>query len=204
MAGGNETGTYTYRVVPHESEVHGLVSLMEIQASRLRARVNPKGKPVRLLEQNRAQWDQLLIRRGLGALKCSQKLGSTLGPNALQATTSACHAEAPTADETEWVSIAALYEALARVTPSPIVELLNRAVAISMAFGTSFGLQIVDELNAESSLKGYHLLPSVRGDLLIKLGRFDEARTEFEQAASMTRNDREKELLLNRANDCES
>lgn len=196
-------GRILAEIVPHESEVHGLVSLMEIQASRLKTRVNPKGEPVRLLEQNRAKWDQLLIRRGLAALERSQKLGSTLGPYALQAAISACHAEAPTATETDWIRIAALYEALARVTPSPIVE-LNRAVAISMAFGPSYGLQIVDELCAEPSLKGYHLLPSVRGDLLVKLGRCDEARTEFERASSMTRNDREKELLLNRANDCES
>ncbi|MFG6150349.1 MULTISPECIES: RNA polymerase sigma factor [Halobacillus] len=196
-------GRILAEIVPYESEVHGLVSLMEIQASRLKARVNPERKPVRLLDQNRAQWDQLLIRRGLAALERSQKLGSTLGPYALQAAISACHAEAPTAAETDWIRIAALYEALARVTPSPIVE-LNRAVAISMAFGPSYGLQIVDELCAEHSLKGYHLLPSVRGDLLVKLGRFDEARTEFERAASMTRNNREKELLLNRANECKS
>nr|WP_219914695.1 RNA polymerase sigma factor [Thalassobacillus sp. CUG 92003] len=196
-------GRILAEIVPNESEVHGLVSLMEIQASRLKARVNPEREPVRLLDQNRTQWDQLLIRRGLAALERSQKLGSTLGPYALQAAISACHAKAPTPAETDWIRISALYEALARVTPSPIVE-LNRAVAISMAFGPSYGLQIVDELCAEPSLKGYHLLPSVRGDLLVKLGRFDEARTEFERAATMTRNNREKELLLNRANECQS
>ncbi|MBD1379427.1 RNA polymerase sigma factor [Metabacillus arenae] len=196
-------GRVLSEIAPHESEVYGLVALMEIQSSRLKTRVNATGEPILLMDQNRAKWDRLLIRRGLAALKRSQELGSTLGPYALQAAISACHAEAPTAAETDWIRISALYEALSRVSPSPIVE-LNRAVAISMAFGPSFGLQIVDELSAEPSLKGYHLMPSVRGDLLIKLGRFDEARTEFERAASMTRNDREKELLLNRANECES
>ncbi|MDF2661973.1 MAG: polymerase subunit sigma-24 [Paenibacillus sp.] len=196
-------GRVLAEITPHEPEVHGLVSLMEIQSSRFKTRVNSRGEPVLLMDQNRAQWDQLLIRRGLAALERSRRLGRTLGPYSLQAAISACHAQAPTAAETDWTRIAALYEALSRVTPSPIVE-LNRAVAISMAFGPAFGLQIVDELNAEPSLKGYHLLPSVRGDLLAKLGRYDEARTQFERAASMTRNERERALLLNRAADCES
>ncbi|SHM78816.1 RNA polymerase sigma factor [Gracilibacillus kekensis] len=195
-------GRVLSEITPHESEVHGLVALMEIQSSRLKTRVSATGEPVLLMDQNRAKWDRLLIRRGLAALKRSQTLGSTLGPYALQAAISACHAEAPTAADTNWIRIAALYEALSRATPSPIIE-LNRAVAISMAFGPAYGLQIVDELSAEPSLKGYHLLPSVRGDLLFKLGRCEEARKEFERAASMTRNDREKELLLNRINECE-
>lgn len=196
-------GRVLAEIAPHEPEVHGLVALMEIQSSRFKTRVSSTGEPVLLMDQNRAQWDRLLIRRGLAALERSQKLGRTLGPYALQAAISACHAQAPTAAETDWIRIAALYEALSRVTPSPIVE-LNRAVAISMAFGPAFGLQIVDELRAEPSLKGYHLLPSVRGDLLEKLGRFDEARTEFERAVSMTQNAREQELLMSRAADCTS
>ncbi|WP_323742049.1 RNA polymerase sigma factor [Salinibacillus xinjiangensis] len=196
-------GRVLSEVTPNEPEVYGLVALMEIQSSRLKTRIGPKGEPVLLMDQNRANWDRLLIRRGLAALKYSKKLDSTLGPYALQAAISACHAEAPTAAETDWIRIAALYEALSRVAPSPIVE-LNRAVAISMAFGPSFGLQIVDKLSAEPSLKGYHLLHSVRGDLLVKLGRFDEARTEFERSAAMTQNAREKMLLRNRANECES
>nr|WP_246625105.1 RNA polymerase sigma factor [Fictibacillus nanhaiensis] len=196
-------GRVLAEIAPQESEVHGLVALMEIQSSRLKTRVSATGEPVLLMDQNRAQWDHLLIRRGLAALERCQKLGRALGPYALQAAISACHAKAPTADATDWIRIAALYEALSRVTPSPIVE-LNRAVAISMAFGPSFGLQIVDELKDEPLLKEYHLLPSVRGDLLIKLERFDEARAEFERASLMTRNDREKELLLNRAIACKS
>lgn len=196
-------GRILAEIAPHEPEVHGLVALLEIQSSRLKTRVNSKGEPVLLKDQNRAQWDQLLIRRGLAALDRSRKLGRPLGPYSLQASISACHAQAPTAIETDWPRIAALYEALSRVVPSPIVE-LNRAVAISMAFGPSFGLQIIDKLNAEPSLKDYHLLPSVRGDLLVKLGRYAEARTEFERAASMTRNERERALLLNRAADCKS
>ncbi|MCM3731546.1 RNA polymerase sigma factor [Fictibacillus nanhaiensis] len=191
-------GRVLAEVVQHDPEVHGLVALMEIQSSRLKTRVSPTGEPVLLMEQNRAQWDRLLIGRGLAALERSQKLGPPFGPYSLQAAITACHAQAPTVAETDWIRIAALYEALSRVTPSPIVE-LNRAVAISMAFGPSLGLQIVDELSTETSLKGYHLLPSVRGDLLVKLGLFDDARREFERAASMTRNDHEKELLLNRA-----
>ncbi|GGA02386.1 RNA polymerase sigma factor [Paenibacillus marchantiophytorum] len=189
-------------MAPQEAEVHGLVALMEMQSSRFRTRVNVKGEPVLLMDQNRAQWDQLLIRRGLAALERSRKLGRTLGPYSLQAAITACHAQAPSTAETDWIRISALYEALSRVMPSPIVE-LNRAVAISMAFGPAFGLQIVDELNAEPALKGYHLLPSVRGDLLVKLKRYEEARVEFERAAAMTRNERERTLLLNRAAECE-
>ncbi|GGH09457.1 RNA polymerase sigma factor [Paenibacillus segetis] len=191
-------GRILAEITPHEQEVHGLVALMEIQASRLKTRVNAKGEPILLMDQNRAKWDQLLIHRGLAALDRSRKLGQTLGPYSLQAAISACHAKARSEAETDWIRIAALYEALARATPSLIVE-LNRAVAISMAFGPAFGLQIVDELNIEPSLQGYHLLPSVRGDLLAKVGRHDEARTEFERAASMTQNTRERELLFQRA-----
>lgn len=196
-------GRVLAEIAPHEPEVHGLVALMEIQSSRFKTRVSSTGEPVLLMDQNRAQWDRLLIRRGLAALERSQKLGRTLGPYALQAAISACHAQVHTAAQTDWIRIAALYEALSRVMPSPIVE-LNRAVAISMAFGPAFGLQIVDQLSAEPSLKGYHLLPSVRGDLLVKLGRFDEARIEFVHASSMTRNSREQELLLKRAAECGS
>ncbi|MGM0882973.1 MAG: RNA polymerase sigma factor [Bacillota bacterium] len=196
-------GRILAEIAPYEPEVHGLVALMEIQSSRLKTRVNSKGEPVLLMDQNRGQWDQLLIRRGLAALDRSRKLGRPLGPYSLQAAISACHAQAPTAVETDWPRIAALYEALSRVAPSPIIE-LNRAVAISMAFGPSFGLQIIDKLNTEPSLKDYHLLPSVRGDFLVKLGRYSEARTEFERAASMTRNERERALLLKRAADCKS
>ncbi|MGN7402498.1 RNA polymerase sigma factor [Cytobacillus praedii] len=196
-------GRVLAEIVPYEPEVHGLVALMEIQSSRFKTRVNSRGEPVLLMDQNRAEWDQLLIRRGLKALDRSRKLGRPFGPYSLQAAISACHAKAHTAAETDWIRIAALYEALSRVLPSPIVE-LNRAVAVSMAFGPAFGLQIVDMLGNESSLKGYHLLPSVRGDLLVKLGRFDEARKEFEHAASMTRNERERELLLKRAAECNS
>lgn len=196
-------GRMLAEIAPHEPEVHGLVALMEIQSSRLKTRVGSAGEPVLLLDQNRAQWDRLLIRRGLAALERGRKLGRPLGPYGLQAAISACHAEAPAAAETDWIRIAALYEALARATPSPIVE-LNRAVAISMAFGPAFGLQIVDELGGEPSLKDYHLLPSVRGDLLAKLGRHEEARAEFERAASMTRNERERELLMNRAAESEA
>ncbi|MEI3611428.1 RNA polymerase sigma factor [Pseudogracilibacillus sp. SO30301A] len=199
---GLRLGRILAEIVPYEAEVHGLVSLMEFQASRLKTRVSATGEPIVLLEQNRGNWDRLLIRRGQAALNRSQKLENTLGPYTLQAAISACHAEALTAAQTDWIRIAALYEALSRVTPSPIVE-LNRAVAVSMAFGPSYALQIVDKLSEESSLKGYHLLPSVRGDLLVKLGRFDEARTEFKLAASMSRNDREKEFLLKRAKECE-
>lgn len=195
-------GRVLAEIAPNEPEVHGLVALMEIQFSRFKTRVNSKGEPVLLKDQNRARWDQLLIRRGLAALERSRKLGRSLGPYSLQASISACHAIAPSTEETDWPKIAALYEALSRVMPSPIVE-LNRAVAISMAFGPAFGIQVVDELNSDPSLKNYHLLPSVRGDLLVKLGRYAEARSEFERAASLTQNERERILLLNRAMECE-
>lgn len=196
-------GRVLAEIVPLESEVHGLVALMELQASRLRTRISANGEPILLLDQNRALWDQLLIRRGLAALERCQKLARPLGPYALQASISACHAHATSAEGTDWIRIAALYEALSMAAPSPIVE-LNWAVAISMAFGPAYGLQIVDELRTEPSLREYHLLPSVRGDLLAKLGRFDEARTEFEHAASLTRNIREEQLLLKRAAECNS
>ena len=182
-----------------QAEVHGLVALMELQASRFRARTGPGGEPILLLEQNRAQWDYLLIRRGLAALERALSLGG--GPYTLQAAIAACHARARTADETDWEAIAALYERLADLTPSPVVE-LNRAVAISMAYGPGPALEIVEELVAQGALKNYHLLQSVRGDLLQKLERFDEARREFEQAAGMTRNERERALLLERAAKC--
>ena len=191
-------GRILAELTPQEPEVHGLVALMEIQASRLRARVSPSGDPILLLDQNRARWDHLLIRRGLAALERAGKLGSALGPYALQAAIAACHAQARTADETDWEQIVALYDALAQLTPSPIIE-LNRAVALSMAYGPATGLELVDLLNAEPALANYHLLPSVRGDLLAKLGRFDEASTEFARAASLTQNERERQLLLTRA-----
>lgn len=185
-------------LVPSEPEVHGLVALMEIQASRSRARLGPKGEPILLLDQDRARWDHILVRRGLAALELAERLGGALGPYALQAAIAACHGRARTPEETDWARIASLYEALADITPSPIVE-LNRAVAIGMAFGPAAGLQLVDALVSEPSLKSYHLLPSVRGDLLSKLGRHDEARAEFKRAASLTRNARERNLLLERA-----
>lgn len=185
-------------LMPRESEVHGLVALMEIQASRMRARAGPSGEPILLLDQNRTRWDQLLIRRGLQALARAETLGGALGLYALQAAIAACHARARTAAETDWVRIAALYDALAQLAQSPVVE-LNRAVAVSMAYGPAAGLELVDALMSESALKAYHLLPSVRGDLLSRLGRFDEARVEFMRAASLTRNMRERDLLLSRA-----
>jgi len=189
-------------LVPDESEVHGLAALMEIQASRLRARTAPNGEPILLLDQDRGRWDRLLIRRGLAALERAEQLatarGGALGTYTLQASIAACHARARTPGETDWARIAALYDALSQVTPSPIVE-LNRAVAVSMAFGPAAGLEIVDDLLAEASLKNYHLLPTVRGDLLSKLGQFLEASSEFQRAAGMTRNSREKALLLERA-----
>jgi RNA polymerase sigma factor (sigma-70 family) len=185
-------------LLPDEPEVHGLVALMEVQASRSRARVGPKGEPILLLDQNRAQWDQLLIRRGLAALQRAEDLGGAFGPYALQAAIAACHGRARTAEETDWERIAALYDALAQLTPSPIVE-LNRGVAVSMAFGPEAGLEIIDALRDEPLLARYHLLPSVRGDLLEKLGRSDEARAEFARAASLTANAREQKLLLDRA-----
>jgi RNA polymerase sigma factor (sigma-70 family) len=194
-------GRVVAELMPNEPEVHGLVALMEIQASRLRARTGPAGKPVLLLDQDRARWDQLLIRRGLAALERVEQLAGTLGPYALQAAIVVCHARARTASETDWARIAALYDALAQLAPSPIVE-LNRAVAVAMAFGPAAGLELVDALMPEPSLKTYHLLPSVRGDLLAKLGRRAEARAEFERAASLTRNARERELLLDRAAAC--
>ena len=185
-------------LVPQEPEVHGLVALMEIQASRARARVSPSGEPILLLDQNRALWDQLLIRRGLAALARAEELGGAHGPYALQAAIAACHARALTAEETDWARIASLYELLATVAPSPVVE-LNRAVALAMAFGPAVGLELIDTLTSEPALKSYHLLPSVRGDLLKKLGRFGEAREEFERAAALTHNERERKLLLDRA-----
>jgi predicted RNA polymerase sigma factor len=185
-------------LAPGEAEVHGLVALMEIQASRFGARTDASGRPILLLDQNRARWDQLLIRRGLAALARADRLGGEPGPYALQGAIAACHARARTAEETDWARIAALYEELMGVAPSPVVE-LNRAVAVSRAEGPDAGLAIVDALLEEPALKDYHLLPGVRGDLLEKLGRFDEARAEFERAAALTRNDRERGVLLGRA-----
>jgi RNA polymerase sigma-70 factor (ECF subfamily) len=186
---------------PKDPEVHGLVALMEIQASRTKARVGPSGEPIVLFDQNRGLWDQLLIRRGLTALERAEKLGGARGPYALQAAIAVCHARARTPAETDWPRIVTLYEALARLTPSPIVE-LNRAVAVAMAFGPASGLEIIDTLASEPSLKSYHLLPSVRGDFLFKLGRFAEAQAEFQRAASLTRNAREQKFLLDRARAC--
>ncbi len=194
-------GRILAELTPSEPEVHGLVALMEIQASRSRARVGRAGEPVLLLDQDRGRWDQLLIRRGLAALERAERLGGALGPYALQAAVAACHARARTAAETDWARIAALYDTLARHAPSPVVE-LNRAVAVGMAFGPARGLELVDVLTSEASLGNYPYLPSVRGDLLAKLGRLDEARVEFERAASLTRNSRERTLLLERAAAC--
>jgi RNA polymerase sigma factor (sigma-70 family) len=188
-------------LAPAEPEVHGLVALMEIQASRLRARTGPNGEPVLLLEQSRALWDRVLIHRGLVALAQGESLGESRGPYLLQAAIAACHARAATAADTDWVYITSLYDELARLTPSPVVE-LNRAVAVSMAYGPAAGLELADRLAAEGSLKSYHLLPSVRGDLLVKLGRYDEARAEFERAAQLTHNERESRLLRDRAAAC--
>jgi RNA polymerase sigma-70 factor (ECF subfamily) len=195
-------GRILAELAPKEPEVHGLVALMEIQSSRSRARVSSSGEPILLLDQDRALWDQLLIRRGLAALERSEKLGGALGPYGLQAAIAACHARAVAAEETDWARIVALYDALAQLTSSPVVE-LNRAVAVAMAFGPAAGLELVDALTAQPSLVGYHLLPSVRGDLLKKLGRLDEARSEFERAATLTRNSREQELLHERARRCD-
>ena len=194
-------GRILAELMPGEPEVHGLVALMEIQASRTAARMDAAGEPVLLLDQNRARWDPLLIRRGFAALDRAARLGGAHGPYALQAAIAACHARARTAAETDWSRIAALYDALAQLTPSPIVE-LNRAVALSMAFGPAVGLELVDRLQDEPQLQGYHLLPSVRGDLLSKLGRRAEACSEFKRAASLTRNARERKLLLRRALAC--
>jgi RNA polymerase sigma factor (sigma-70 family) len=190
-------GRILAELMPEEAEVHGLVGLMEIQASRIRARVGPGGKPILLLDQDRSRWDRLLIRRGLAALERAERLGGALGPYGLQAAIAACHARALTPEQTDWERIAALYDALVEVMPSPIVE-LNRAVAVGMAYGPAAGLEIVDRLLEESLLEGYHLLPSVRGDLLAKLGRLGEARTEFERAATLTDNVRERDILTQR------
>jgi len=194
-------GRILAELAPKEPEVQGLIALMEIQASRSRARVGPSGEPILLFDQNRAHWDQLLIRRGLAALERAENLGGVPGPYLLQAEIAACHARARTPEETDWQRIVALYAGLAEVVPSPIVE-LNRAVALAMAFGPAAGLEAVDALTSEPALKNYHLLPSVRGDLLKKLGRLEEARAEFERAAVLTRNARERKLLLDRAAAC--
>ena len=192
-------------LAPDEPEVHGLIALMEIQASRLNARTGPSGEPILLLDQDRARWDRLLIRRGLAALEraeaCAKNQRQELGPYALQAAIAACHARARTAEETDWARIVGLYGALAELTPSPVVE-LNRAVALAMLFGPAAGIELIDKLTLEPALRTYHLLPSVRGDLLKKLGRLDEARAEFERAAQLTRNERERKLLLARVADC--
>lgn len=195
-------GRILAELAPNEPEVHGLVALMEIQASRAHARIGPEGEPVLLLDQDRVKWDHLLIRRGLAALGRAEQLGGAHGPYALQAAIAACHAQARNAQETDWEGIAALYDALAQLTPSPVVE-LNRAVALGMAFGPAAGLELIDTLTAEPALKSYHLLPSVRGDFLFKLGRLTEAQAEFARAASLTQNVRERKLLLDRAQACE-
>ena len=194
-------GRVLAELTPREPEVHGLVALMELQASRIRARTGPDGAPVLLLDQDRARWDHVLVGRGLAALRRAEETGAGLGPYGLQAAIAACHARARTAEETDWVRIAALYEALAELAPSPVVE-LNRAVAVSRAYGPAAGLAIVDALTAVPALRGYHLLPAARGDLLLQLGRTAEARAEFEQAAGLTRNERERTLLLDRAAGC--
>ncbi len=194
-------GRILAELAPYEPEVHGLVALMEIQASRSGARVGPTGEPVLLLDQDRARWDRVLVRRGLAALERAGKLGVALGPYALQAAIAACHARAGTPAETDWARIAALYDALAQLAPSPVVE-LNRAVAVAMAFGPAAGLELADALTSEPSLETYHHLPSVRGDFLAKLGCLGEARAEFERGASLTRNARERALLLGRAAAC--
>ena len=196
-------GRILAELVPSEPEVHGLVALMEIQASRTNARVGPNGEPILLLEQNRARWDRLLIGRGLAGLDRVEKLGGGRGPYAIQAAIAACHAQAATAEETDWARIVALYEELGQVAPSPIID-LNRAVAVSLASGPAEGLKIVDRLQSDPALANYHLLPSVRGDLLKKLGHLSEARAEFERAASLTRNERERGLLLDRARACQT
>jgi predicted RNA polymerase sigma factor len=197
-------GRILAELAPQDPEVHGLVAVMEIQASRLRARTGPAGEIVRLFEQNRALWDQLLIRRGLAALHRAETVGEgARGPYTLEAAIAACHARARASEDTDWPRIVQLYTELVQVTPSPIVE-LNRAVAVSMAYGPQAGLDLVDALAGEPSLENYHLLPTVRGDFLSKLGRNNEARAEFERAASLTRNARERELLLERARSCES
>jgi predicted RNA polymerase sigma factor len=188
--------------MPDEAEVHGLVALMEIQASRLHARTGPSGEPVLLFDQDRSRWDRLLIRRGLAALEQAQGLDKARGPYTLQAAIAACHARALTPEDTDWQRIVELYDALVHLLQSPVVE-LNRAVAVSMASGPAAGLALVDALTGEPALQSYHLLPSVRGDLLFKLGRYAEARAEFERAAALTRNTREQALLLERAAACQ-
>jgi predicted RNA polymerase sigma factor len=195
-------GRVLAELTPGEPEVLGLVALMEIQASRLRARVTPSGEPVLLPDQDRGRWDHVLIRRGLAALERAERIGQALGPYGLQASIAACHARAGSVGDTDWVRIAALYEALAELTPSQVVE-LNRAVAVSRAYGAAAGLELVEALTDVPALRGYHLLPSVRGDLLLQLGRTVEARAEFERAASLTRNEREQALLHARAAACE-
>jgi RNA polymerase sigma-70 factor, ECF subfamily len=196
-------GRILAELVPEEAEVHGLVALMELQSSRARARIGPTGEPILLLEQDRARWDQLLIRRGIAALARAESIERPLGPYTLQAAIAACHARARTADETDWHRIVALYDALVELTQSPVVE-LNRAVAVSMAFGPAEGLELVDKLARAPALREYHRLPSVRGDLLVKLGRSSDARLEFERAARLAKNARERDLLLVRAGACEA
>jgi len=196
-------GRILAELVPGDAEVHGLVALMELQASRVRARVGPGGEPILLLDQDRSRWDQLLVRRGLDALARAEALSRPLGSHTLQAAIAACHARARTGDETDWKRIVALYDALVEITQSPVVE-LNRAVAVSMAFGPAAGLELVDAIADEPALRTYHLLPSVRGDLLAKLGRSEDARKDFERAAALAQNARERELLLARAKACET
>ncbi|HEY1312870.1 MAG TPA: DUF6596 domain-containing protein, partial [Steroidobacteraceae bacterium] len=194
-------GRILAELLPSEPEVHGLVALMELQSSRTGSRVDAAGKPILLLAQNRGRWNQLLIQRGLAALARAEAQAGALGPYALQAAIAACHARARAAEQTDWGRIVALYDALAELTPSPVIE-LNRAVAVSMAFGPAAALELVDALTLEPRLQGYHLLPSVRGDLLEKLGRFEEARAEFARAAAVVQNERERTLLLGRASAC--
>jgi RNA polymerase sigma factor (sigma-70 family) len=194
-------GRILAELLPSEPEVHGLVALMELQASRSRARTDPSGKPVLLLDQDRSRWDWMLVGRGLAALERAQTMGGALGPYTLQAAIAACHARARVADDTDWERIVALYDGLAQLTPSPVVE-LNRAVAIGMAFGPEAALELVNALRSEPALRGYHLLPTVRGDLLMKLGRDEEARAEFERAVSLTQNSRERDVLLERMAGC--
>jgi RNA polymerase sigma-70 factor (ECF subfamily) len=194
-------GRILAELVPNEAEVHGLVALMEIQASRAKARVGPSGEPILLLDQDRGRWDRLLINRGLAELKRAEQLGGVRGPYAIQAAIAACHARAATNEQTDWARIASLYGDLSQVNPSPVVE-LNRAVAVGMAFGPEAGLELANPLQQDPALRGYHLLPSVRADLLKKLGRFQQARAEFERAASLTQNSRERNLLLERARSC--
>jgi RNA polymerase sigma-70 factor (ECF subfamily) len=196
-------GRIIAELLPGEAEVHGLVALMEIQASRTGARVDAEGEPILLLAQNRARWNQLMIRRGLAALEHARALGGAFGPYTLQAAIAACHARAPTALDTDWAQIVALYDALAQIAPSPVID-LNRAVAVSMAFGPAAALELVEALSSEPRLKNYALLPSVRGDLLERLGRFDEARAEFSRAAGLTQNARDRKLLMGRAAACGS